>query len=346
MPDGSLVGNLAGITLRTGARETIVRSNRIGGSAAAGVLLLHRNTVRNRLSRNLFLGNAGIAIDLGGDGPTVNDPGDADAGPNSRLNTPVILAAPRDACTGTAPPGATVELYAVDVPGFPQADQSGFGPGGRYLDETVANAAGEWSLEAGVPPGAPISAIAIDAAGNTSEFAANFVEEQITLSLQAGFTPVGWFGEAVEPAVAFEPIAHRLEAVFRYDAVARRWQAFRPALPFLSDLGQLRTGDALWLLLSPGPPVEWAQPSALPVGRALPLQRGLNFVTWTGPPRTAAEALAPLAGRLSFAYRWNSEREAFEVVFRSVPIPTREVILQPRDVLWLIMTEAATWQQP
>ncbi len=346
MPDGALVGNLAGITLRTGARETIVRSNRIGGSAAAGVLLLHRNTVRNRLSRNLFLGNAGIAIDLGGDGPTVNDPGDADAGPNSRLNTPVILATRLGRVRGSAPPGATVELYAVDVPGFPQADQSGFGPGGRYLGETVANAAGEWSLVAEVPLGAPISAIAIDTAGNTSEFSANFVEEKITLSLQAGFTPVGWFGEAVEPAVAFEPIAHRLEAAYRYDSVARLWQVFRPALPFLSDLGQLRSGDALWLLLSPGPPVEWAQPAMLPAGRALLLVPGPNFVTWTGPPLTVEEALASLAGRVSLAYRWNTELGEFNLVFLPIPIPGLDAVLQPRDVLWLHMTGAATWQQP
>ncbi|MCY3886621.1 MAG: hypothetical protein OXG19_02800 [Chloroflexi bacterium] len=344
MPDGSLVGSLAGIMLRNGARETIVRSNRIGGSAA-GVLLLHESTVRNRVSRNLFLGNAGIAIDLGGDGPTANDPGDADAGPNGRLNTPVILGASPERVHGSASPGAVVELYAVAAPGFPQLDRSGFGPGGRYLGETVADAAGEWSLEAEVEPGAAVSAIAIDAAGNTSEFAANFVGEQIALSLEAGFTPVGWFGEEIEPALAFETIAHRLEAVFRYDAGAQRWETFRPILPRHSSLGQLRRGDALWLLLSPGPPVAWAPPAALPVSRALALQRGFNFVTWAGPPRAAAEALAPLAGRISSAYHWNPERGAFEIVFHSAPLPIREVILQPGDVLWLSMTEVAAWQQ-
>ena len=346
MPDGSLVGNLAGITLRNGARETIVRHNRIGGSAAAAVLLLHGNTVRNLVSRNLFLGNPGIAIDLGGDGPTANDPGDADTGPNGRLNAPVILAAGLERVHGTAPPGATVELYAVGAPGFPQVDQSGFGPGGRHLGATVANAAGEWSLEAEVAPSAPVSAIAIDADGNTSEFAANFVEEQITLSLAAGFTPVGWFGEEVEPAVAFASIAQRLEAVFRYDAAAQRWETFRPARSSRSSLDVLRTGDALWLRISPGPPIEWAQPATLPASRALPLQRGLNFVTWTGPPRAAAEALASLAAQITSTFRWDPELKVFEVVFRSIPTPTREVILQPRDVLWVGMTEAATWQQP
>ena len=346
MPDGSLVGNLAGITLSRGARETIVRRNRIGGSAAAAVLLLHASTLRNRVSRNLFLGNVGIAIDLGGDGPTANDPGDADTGPNDRLNTPVILDAGLGRVRGTAPPGATVELYAVDAPGFPQADQSGFGPGGRYLGETVANAAGEWSLEAEVAPGALASAIAIDAAGNTSEFAANFVKEQLTLSLEAGFTPVGWFGEEADPARAFESIAHRLEAIFRYDAAAQRWETFRPARSSRSSLDLLRTGDALWLRISPGPPIEWTQPAALPASRALPLQRGLNFVTWTGPPRATAEALAPLVAQISSAYRWNPQLKAFEAVFRPIPTTTSEVLLQPRDILWIRVTEPITWQQP
>jgi CSLREA domain-containing protein len=44
---------------------------------------------------NRYLGG-GMAIDLGGDGPTPNDPGDADAGPNTLLNAPTPLTAVYD----------------------------------------------------------------------------------------------------------------------------------------------------------------------------------------------------------------------------------------------------------
>ena len=346
MPDGSLEGQNVAITLRGGAARTLLSDNRIAGSAGPAVLLLDGATERNRITRNAFLGNAGIAIDLGGDGPTPNDAGDTDTGPNGRLNAPAILDAADDTVRGSAPPGATVELYSVTAPGAALADQSGFGPGGEFLGDTDANATGDWSLTAALPPAAPLTAIAIDADGNTSEFSANFLGEEITLALSSGFTPVGWFGPALDPALAFGAIAQRLEAAFRYDPLAQTWDVHRPDFPFLSDLGTLQPGDALWLLISPGPAIDWPQPAALPGGRDLTLPRGLNFVTWTGPPTEAADAVAPLSGRLSTLFRWNPDREAFEVVFPALPIPGLVTLLQPRDVLWLRLTAPATWQQP
>ena len=52
--------------------------------------------VRNRITENRFRSNGGLAIDLGGDGPTPNDGGaadDADTGPNDLLNKPAIAQA-------------------------------------------------------------------------------------------------------------------------------------------------------------------------------------------------------------------------------------------------------------
>lgn len=42
---------------------------------------------------NRFAGNTGLPIDLGNDGPTPNDPGDADTGGNRRINTPELSGA-------------------------------------------------------------------------------------------------------------------------------------------------------------------------------------------------------------------------------------------------------------
>jgi hypothetical protein len=48
----------------------------------------------NRVLRNsIFSSLAGLAIDLGGDGLTANDPGDADTGTNDLQNKPAIASA-------------------------------------------------------------------------------------------------------------------------------------------------------------------------------------------------------------------------------------------------------------
>lgn len=62
------------------------------------------------LLRNSIHSNGGPGIDLGGDGVTANDAGDGDAGPNERLNHPVI-----DAFEGDGS-GAVSYAITLDVP--------------------------------------------------------------------------------------------------------------------------------------------------------------------------------------------------------------------------------------
>ena len=55
----------------------------------------------NSILSNLFYGNSLIDTDLGGDGPTANDVGDQDSGPNNLQNFPIIVSVARN-------PGETV----------------------------------------------------------------------------------------------------------------------------------------------------------------------------------------------------------------------------------------------
>ncbi|GMU44728.1 MAG: CSLREA domain-containing protein [Xanthomonadales bacterium PRO6] len=63
---------------------------------------------------NLYADSSVLAIDLGADGVTPNDPGDADSGPNGRMNFPLLTLAERNVA------GARL-VGTVDVPGTPAA---------------------------------------------------------------------------------------------------------------------------------------------------------------------------------------------------------------------------------
>jgi titin len=92
-----------------------------------------------RISVNSIHDNEGLGIDLGSDGPTPNDPGDPDSGPNGLQNFPVLLSA-ASGPGGTLISGTvnstqngtfTVELFASA-----SCDPTGFGEGQTFLAAT------------------------------------------------------------------------------------------------------------------------------------------------------------------------------------------------------------------
>ena len=94
---------------------------------------------RHRFAENHFVGQSGLAVDLGGDGVTANDADDADTGPNGRQNFPVLTFAERNVdgiriignvdVPGTPSPSSlTVTFYASAT-----CDSSGNGEGEQVL---------------------------------------------------------------------------------------------------------------------------------------------------------------------------------------------------------------------
>lgn len=139
--------------------------------------------VRNRITRNSIFMNVGLGVDLASDGPTDNDDNDVDSGPNTLLNTPVIASVTNTGntitVTGTVAlaassvAGTTVEIFANSLP-TPGADPSGFGEGQTFVAAPTVNAAGAFTATFTSNPNVVISALTIDAVGNTSEFGPNF----------------------------------------------------------------------------------------------------------------------------------------------------------------------------
>jgi SdrD B-like domain/PKD domain/Periplasmic copper-binding protein (NosD) len=182
----ALPNGFQGVFLASGAQE-----NQIGGTPALantiafngfnGVVVRDAGTVNNRIQANSIYGNGSLGIDLGNNGPTLNDPLDADNGPNQLQNFPVIISSTPGATTQisgrfNSKPNAT---YALDFYANAAADPSGFGEGQRYLGAATVTTDGAGNVRFTVVlPGSSaageiISATATDPDGNTSEFSGN-----------------------------------------------------------------------------------------------------------------------------------------------------------------------------
>lgn len=189
----------AGIAVRSGNNNQIT-SNTIHNNVGDGVLISSTGT-GNTIRGNSTYDNGDLGIDLGqtgtqGNGVTINDNNDSDAGPNNLLNFPVLDFAEIDngtlVVTGWARPGAIVEFFIRD------SDAGNFGEGqtflffaqegsGSDLDATSsayadpvnglnqgADNTNRFRFEVTNPVGLSIgqflTATATDASGNTSEF--------------------------------------------------------------------------------------------------------------------------------------------------------------------------------
>lgn len=128
LPDGSTVDGVGGDGVRVdGAARVVVDGGAVHGSAGNGVTVAGAADDVAVVATTV-VGSGGIAIDLGDDGPTPNDPLDADTGPNELLNAAVPAVATPDEVVFDldVPPGD----YRVDL--FRNPD------GGDGLEEFVA----------------------------------------------------------------------------------------------------------------------------------------------------------------------------------------------------------------
>jgi Bacterial Ig-like domain (group 3)/Right handed beta helix region/Bacterial Ig-like domain len=166
-------------------------NNTVGGSAGmgnviafntqAGIGFEQSNTnTGNLLSANLIYANQKLGIDLAATGvPLQNTAGGPHVGPNDLQNYPVLTSASASS-SGTAISGSLNSVpnqtFTIQFFSNPVLDASGYGQGQTYVGSTSVHtdASGNANFGLEVPAsigGQLLSAIAIAAGGDTSEFA-------------------------------------------------------------------------------------------------------------------------------------------------------------------------------
>lgn len=165
-------GNVIGGT--SAAEENVIAHN--GGD---GIEIASSALTGNAIRRNRFFNNAGLPIDLNGDGTTANDADDADTGCNLSQNKPdlegISLMGTDLAVTYRVESGTSYSAYDLHID-FYLADASGE-EGWKWLGEDVypSTSAGSsrsvvFSPEVALATDDVILALATDANGNSSEF--------------------------------------------------------------------------------------------------------------------------------------------------------------------------------
>jgi CSLREA domain-containing protein len=170
--DGTPIPNGRFGVLINGSRSRVGPNNIIAYNQYAGIKIGDREDQAdfNTITQNSIYDNGALGIELLPTGVNVNDPGDADSGPNEQLNFPELTSATPQAVSGTACNSCRIEVFLA------APDRTGYGEGKTFVGSAATDNGGTFTvLVSGVKAGNYVTATATDATGNSSEFSINFV---------------------------------------------------------------------------------------------------------------------------------------------------------------------------
>jgi CSLREA domain-containing protein len=156
---------------------TVAGRNVISANAGSGVSVFGDDATGDRLLQNSIFANGGLGMDLGDDGLTANDPGDADTGPNDLQNKPVI----NSARTGSLKTTIKGSLNSTPNKTFAVrffSNPSGTDEGKTFIGQESVTTDGSGNVTFSFVPaqkvgsGRRVTATATGPGGNTSEFSA------------------------------------------------------------------------------------------------------------------------------------------------------------------------------
>jgi CSLREA domain-containing protein len=178
----AVLGNSANGVYISGPNNTVGSTtsggrNTISGNEGSGVSIYGATAAGNRALQNSIFANGGLGIDLGDDGLTANDPGDADTGPNNLQNKPVI----NSARTGSLKTTIKGSLNSTPNKTFAVrffSNPAGGDEGKTFIGQKSVTTNGSGNVAFSFSPaqkvgvGRTVTATATNPAGSTSEFSA------------------------------------------------------------------------------------------------------------------------------------------------------------------------------
>jgi CSLREA domain-containing protein len=172
-----------GVRVTTHAARNYIGPGNTIAYNPTGVLISGDDVDFNTVTKNSMYANDAVGIDLAPPGGVnINDLGDVDTGANELLNYPVISSATPESVVGTSCARCVVEVFTAD------GTSGQHGEGKAFLGSITSGGDGSFTspVGPGLRPGVDVvTATATDAAGNTSEFAAN-----VTVSEGPGPLPI------------------------------------------------------------------------------------------------------------------------------------------------------------
>jgi CSLREA domain-containing protein len=168
---GVLVQNSDNITI---GGTAVGASNLISGNTLSGITITGATAINNRVLGNSVFSNGALGLDLGNNGLTTNDAGDADTGSNNLQNFPVLNFVTSGGFTGGMLDSTVANsAYPVRIEFFANTtcDTSGNGEGEVLLGSIGVSNPGFFTFSFKPIGSRPfITATATDSNGNTSEF--------------------------------------------------------------------------------------------------------------------------------------------------------------------------------
>lgn len=167
-----------GIVIADSSDTSTILRNSIYDVGGTGVAILNTTSGRHEISQNQITGFGELAIDLDGDGRTLNDAGDIDLGINNLQNFPILGNADYDEQAGevtfdvTVPTNGPNAVFPLTIEFYEPFGNVQSGPddlGFRLQTVAYDTPNAVQSVTLSVSSGKAVSAVAIDADGNTSE---------------------------------------------------------------------------------------------------------------------------------------------------------------------------------
>ena len=163
----------------------------------------------------------------------------------------------------------------------------------------------------------------------------------LNVELVEGWNLVGWAGALSSSTDIFAGLPARVLRLFTWDGGA--WASAVPGNPRF-QIGEIRTGQGLWILVEPGPPIRWRQTRApFDPARIVP---GWQLIAWVGAGGDIAAAAASASANIEVILAWDAVDQSFRVFYPRLPTLGTLDRLDHFQGVWVFLEEGQSGVWP